>query len=124
VPRDWTTAELRAVAAARELEIAPGADAERDRWTPIWAVRADDGVYVRTWYRRTTGWYGRAARAGRASVRVPGMTSDVVVEDVGDTDPGLRAAVDAAYVEEYGGGGSDRMVGDEAAGTTLRLSPA
>ena len=50
----------------------------------------------------------------------------MAVEDVGDADATLRAAVDEAYRVQYdtpGGDSVGRMVGDEAAATTLRLSP-
>lgn len=77
-------------------------------------------MYVRTWYRRDTGWCGRVLRSRRARIRVPGVEADVVVDDVG-TDH--RTAVDDAHRAAYGRYGAaalDRMIGDAAA-TTLRL---
>jgi hypothetical protein len=119
----WTAEQLAHVDAARELEIAVRrADGALRPWTPIWVVQVSDEVYVRTWYRRDTGWFGTALRTKRARVRVPGVEVDVFIEDIGDTRPGLRAGVDAAYRDKYGSGGStDNMVGDDAAATTLRL---
>jgi hypothetical protein len=86
-------------------------------------VCADGQVFVRTWYRRSTGWFGRILRTGRARIRVPGVEVDVHAEDVGAQPSTLRAAVDDAYRGKYGGSSADRMVGDEAAATTLRLIP-
>ena len=121
----WTPGELQHIGAAQELEIASRrADGALRPWVPIWVVRAGDQVYVRTWYRRDTGWFGRVVAAGHASIRVPGVQADVTVEDVGEGTPGLRAAVDTAYQEKYGRyGGTERMVTAEAAAATLRLSP-
>jgi hypothetical protein len=119
----WTREQLAQIDAARELEIAVRrADGTLRPWTPIWVVHAGSDVYVRTWYRRDTGWFGHALRSGRARVRVPGLEVDVRVEDVGTGSTALRADVDDAYRAKYGGGGSTgNMVADDAAATTLRL---
>ena len=122
----WTPEDLRLVRAAAELQIAVRrADGTLRRWVTVWVVRAGGQVYVRTWYRRDTGWFGHALASGRARIRVPGLEADVRVEDVGEGPPATRAAVDSAYVDKYGpDGGTRRMVSAEAAATTLRLEPA
>jgi hypothetical protein len=117
----WTPEHLARIDAAREIEIAVRrADGTLRPWTPIWVVHVDD-VYVRTWYRRDTGWFGHALRGRRAHVRIAGLEVDVRIEDVGVGSSGLRADVDAAYRDKYGAGSTGDMVGDEAAVTTLRL---
>lgn len=117
----WEPAELRAIDGSHELEIAVRrADGGLGRWTTIWVVCAYGEVFVRTWYRRETGWFGGVVRTGRARMRVGGLETDVVVEDVGES---ARAAVDAAYRGKYSAGVAD-MVSDAAASSTLRLSPA
>ena len=101
-----------------------GTDGVLRRPVTIWAVTAGEQVYVRTWYRRDSGWYGRALRSGRARLGVDGLEVEVTVEDVGSGGGDLRDAVDAAYrtkYARYGGSTVARMVGDEAAATTLRL---
>jgi hypothetical protein len=118
----WTPEQLARIDAARELEIAVrSADGTLRPWTPIWVVHVHDHVYVRTWYRRDTGWFGHALRNRRARVRVPGVEVDVRIDDVGVGPSGLRADVDGAYRDKYGGGSTGNMIGDEAAATTLRL---
>ncbi|WP_428341010.1 DUF2255 family protein [Mycobacterium sp.] len=119
----WTSEQLAHVDAARELDIAVRrVDGTLRPWTPIWVVRVGGDVYVRTWHRRDTGWFGLAVKTARARVRLPGIEADVLVQDIGVGPPGLRSDVDAAYRDKYGGGGStENMVGDEAAATTLRL---
>ena len=119
----WTSDQLAHIDAARELDIAVRrTDGTLRPWTPIWVVRVVGEVYVRTWYRRDTGWFGLALRTKRARVRVPGVEVDVLIEDIGVGQPGLRTVVDDAYRDKYGAGGStENMVGEEAAMTTLRL---
>ncbi len=105
----------------RELEIAVRrSDGTHLRWTPIWVVVADGQVYVRSWYRRDTGWFGLATRTLAARVRVPGLEADVTIEDLADTSAEVTAAVDVAYQAKYGGGAGS-MVTADAHRTTLRL---
>ena len=120
----WSPHELQCIEKARELNIAvKRADGTLRRWTPIWVVCADDQVYVRTWYRRDTGWFGHALRSHRARIRVPGLEADVTVEDVGEGPADLGERVDTAYRAKYGSSGSESMVTASAAATTLRLNP-
>ncbi|MGC4806239.1 DUF2255 family protein [Micromonospora sp. DT233] len=120
----WSAAELRLIAAARELRIAVRrADGGLRPWLPIWVVRAGDRVYVRSWHRRDTGWFGQALRSQRARIRVPGLDTDVTIEDVGGASPDVNADVNDAYRAKYGPGGAASMVTDAAVATTLRLDP-
>lgn len=117
----WTVGDLRLLDAARELEIAVRrGDGTLGASLPIWVVCAKGEVYVRSWHRRDTGWFGAAIRTRRASVRIPGLVDEVVIVDVGN-DIELVAAVDAAYRSKYGEAGAASMVTTDAAATTLRL---
>ncbi len=101
----WSPAELQRIGTAPELQIAvKRADGTQRRWTPIWVVCVEGQVYVRTWYRRDTGWFGQALRTHRARVRVPGLEADVTVEDVGAGTVALRESIDTAYRIKYRGG--------------------
>jgi hypothetical protein len=118
----WTSEELRYLEASRELEIAARrANGDPGVWTPIWVVVVEDEVFVRTWHRRTTGWYGRAVASARASIRVSGHSVDVIVTVTGDAD---ADAVDGAYRTKYGVSGAQSMVTAEASASTLRLTRA
>jgi hypothetical protein len=121
----WTPGELQRIGAARELQITGRRlDGTLRRWVPVWVVSAGGQVYVRTWYRRETGWFGQVLASHRARIRVPGVEADVAVEDLGQGMPELRPGIDAAYRAKYGDhGGTERMLTDEAAAATLRLSP-
>ena len=93
---------------------------------PIWVVSVDQQVYVRTWYRRDTGWFAHVLESHRACIRVPGLQADVSVEDVGTGSEQLRLNVDEAYRTKYARYGTstvDQMVAAEAAATTLLLTP-
>ena len=119
----WSPDELRLMNAAGELQIGvKSSDGGLRRWVPIWVVCAGGQVYVRTWYRRDTGWFGHALRSRRARIRVPGLEADATIEDIGDASPQVTADVDAAYRTKYGNGGAGSMVTDEAAATTLQLN--
>jgi hypothetical protein len=122
----WSPADLERIGRAEELQIAAKrADGTLGRAVPIWVVRAGGQVYVRTWYRRDSGWFGHVVGSRRARIRVPGLEADVAVEDIGDVGE-LRASVDAAYRAKYGRYGEttvERMLTDDAAAATLRLVP-
>jgi len=120
----WSPHERQCIDTARELYIAvKRADGTLRRRTPIWVVCAGNQVYVRTWYRRDTGWFGHALRSHRARVRVPGLEADVTIEDVGEGTAELGESIDTAYRTKYGSAGSTSMVTASAATTTLRLIP-
>jgi hypothetical protein len=119
----WSPDELRLTNAAGELQIAvKRSDGSLRRWVPIWVVCAGGRVYVRTWYRRDTGWFGHALRSRRARIRVPGLEADVTIEDIGDASTQVTTDVDAAYRAKYGHGGAGSMVTATAAATTLQLN--
>lgn len=123
---DWSSEQLKRIGVAEELRIATKrADGTLRSWVPIWVVCVSEQVYGRTWYRRDSGWFGQALDSLRARIRVPNLEVDVAVEDVGEDGAELRAGIDAAYRTKYGrhsGASVERMVTDDAAASTLRLS--
>jgi hypothetical protein len=117
----WSPEQLRALSDAIEIEVSTSRrEGGLSRWTPIWVVVAGAAVFVRTWHRRDTGWYGSAVRSRAARIRVGDASIDVIVGGVGDTD---AAAVDTAYRKKYGDLAARSMVTAEAAASTLRLTP-
>ncbi|MCW2526510.1 MAG: hypothetical protein JWM76_1370 [Pseudonocardiales bacterium] len=118
----WSADELDLVGAAGELQIAVRRlDGELGSFTPIWVVCAAAQVYVRSWHRRDTGWFGRALETRRTTIRVAGLEADVTIEDIGTGSSELAAGVDAAYRAKYGERGAASMVTAAAVDTTLRL---
>ena len=119
---DWSADDLQRIDTSDELLVAARrADGSPTRAVPVWVVRVGGQVCLRTWYRRDTGWFGRAVDTLRAHIEVPGVAADVAVEDIGAAE--LRAEVDAAYRAKYRRYGTsvEQMVSDGAAATTLRL---
>jgi hypothetical protein len=119
----WSAEELDLLDAARELQIAVRRD-NGNLWSfmPIWVVCVGTQVYVRSWHRRDTGWFGRALETRRARIRVPGLEADVAIDDIGRGTSELAPDIDAAYRTKYGEGGAASMVTSAAAATTLRLN--
>lgn len=123
----WSPEQLERIRKADELQIASRrADGTLGRWTPIWVVSVGEHVFVRTWHRRESGWFGQALVSHRACIRVPDLETEVAVEDAGVGTAELRADIDAAYRTKYGRYGQtpvEAMVSAAAAAATLRLSP-
>ena len=131
----WSTEQLQLLDAAVELNIAvPRPDGALGRWTTVWVVCVGQGVFVRSWHRRETGWFGRAVTTGRARIRAIGLETDVTVVDLGrigdrsGEEPQLQGElfdeVDSAYRTKYGAFGDatvGAMVSAHARVTTLRL---
>lgn len=120
-PREWSHDQLQDLAGTVEMSISAPHIGETPRtWLPIWVVVVEDEVFVRTWRRRRTGWYGRAVELGQAWIRISGEPIRVIVTDVGSRD---SDTVDHAYRTKYGAGAST-MVDGEAVASTLRLTIA
>jgi hypothetical protein len=89
----------------------------------IWAVRAGDGLYVRSAYGWDNAWFQRALRSGRGRIRAGAVECDVVFA-VPDAD--VAGAVTAAYHAKYDRyAACDRRDGGsaEAVRATLRVLP-
>ncbi|SDO71156.1 hypothetical protein SAMN04515671_1786 [Nakamurella panacisegetis] len=123
----WRPEELRLIGQADEVHIATTrGDGTFGPAVPVWVVRVRDQLYVRTWYRRDTGWFGRAMRSHRARIARPTGPFDVVLQDVAD-DHSVTTDVSTAYrakYARYGAATVDAMVTTAAAATTLRLTRA
>jgi hypothetical protein len=120
----WTEDELERIAAAEELEIAPRqGDGALRAPTTIWAVRAGDDLYVRSWRGPTGGWYQAAQQTHEGHITAGGVDKDVRFVDAGDA---IDAAVDDAYrtkYRRYAGSYLDPMLRPQARATTLKLIP-
>jgi hypothetical protein len=120
----WSADELAAIGGAEEVQIAPDrADGTPGRGTTIWVVRAADGLYVRSFRGPSGGWYRRAVRSRRGTIRAGGLERRVRFEDA---EAGLQSEIDQAYRTKYAAYSSlvSPMVGPAAVATTLQLRPA
>jgi hypothetical protein len=120
----WTAAELAAVGAADELDLASRRpDGSLRRFVTIWAVRLGDDLYVRSAYGYDNPWFQRALASGEGRIRAGGVERDVTFEVPGtELIEDLHAAYHAKY-DRYGPRMVGTVVSSEAARSTLRLLP-
>jgi hypothetical protein len=120
----WTEHELRRIADADELEIAPvRRNGQLRSATPIWVVRVGEEVYVRAAYGSGSGWYGVARASHRAHIAAGGVQRDVTVEDA---EGSVIDQVDRAYRAKYGGRYAsivDQLIEPQHRINTVRLVP-
>ena len=117
--------ELERIGTAEELGIASRRpDGSLRPCVTIWVVRSGDGLYVRSAFGRTNGWFRYALASGRGRIRAAGIERDVEFEE---PDAVVDADLHRAFHEKYDAYGPEiigPVVSDEAAGATFRLVPA
>ena len=119
----WPKAELKKIAAADDLHIAPFRDDGVTYGTPtwIWSVVVDDALYVRAYNGKASSWYKAAVRQKAGRIVVSGMTEDVAFEPV---DGPINDRIDDAYRAKYRGSEYLRpMIGNRARSATVKVSP-
>jgi hypothetical protein len=90
--------------------------------TPVWIVRAGDGIFVRSMYGRRGGWYRRLRADPDGEVLDGAHAHPVRAEPVADAS--TVEEVTRAYAAKYADSpyvGS--LLSEEAAAATLRLGP-
>nr|BFE57735.1 DUF2255 family protein [Dactylosporangium thailandense] len=123
----WTPDELRRIAAADELQIAPTrADGTLRAPTTIWVVPDGDDVYVRAVYGTASSWYRSTRARHQGHVHTDGIDRDVTLTDVPDSDP-VNTRIDAAYrtkYRQYDATYVNMILAPAARATTLKLTPS
>ena len=119
----WNQHELRRIAAADDLHIAPFRSDGVTYGTPtwIWSVAVDDALYVRAYHGRRSRWYDAARRQRAGRILAAGLTKEVTFEPV---DGDINERIDAAYRTKYAGSpylGS--MIEEQARQATVRVTP-
>ena len=119
----WSRDELRRIAEADDLHIAPlradGATYGTPTW--IWSVAVDDALYVRAYNGPDARWFQAAVRQKAGRIMAAGMTKEVTFEPIEGT---LDGRIDDAYRAKYRGSpylGS--MIGPRARSATVRVMP-
>ena len=119
----WSPDELDRIGASEELKITPVHGGERHGQTvPIWVVRVDDDLYVRSWRGSDGAWYRAVRESCAAHISAGGVEQDVELLDAaGRSDD----AADVAYRQKYRRYPTyvEPMLGPQARATTLRLLP-
>jgi hypothetical protein len=120
----WTQEELAAVGEAEELEIAPAqTDGSLRRATPIWVVRVEDDLSVRSYRSHNGRWFQHAQQSHEGEINAGGVRKRVRLIEGDDSTPD---AIDAAYrskYERYSARYVDPMLAAEAKAATLKLVP-
>jgi hypothetical protein len=119
----WKKSELRSIAEADDLHIAPLREDRATYGTPtwIWSVAVDDGLYVRAYNGRSSRWYKAAMRQQAGRIAAAGMTREVAFEPV---DGPINDRIDDAYRAKYRGSPYlDVMIGARARSATVKVTP-
>ncbi|MGB6159005.1 MAG: DUF2255 family protein [Acidobacteriaceae bacterium] len=121
----WRKDELRRIAEADDLHIAPFREDGKTYGTPtwIWSVAVDDALYVRGYNGEKSSWYQAAVRQKAGRIITAGMTKEVRFEAVEETDP-IEERIDEAYGAKYAGSPYLKpMLGRRARSATVRILP-
>ena len=119
----WDQDELRAIARADDLHVAPFREDGKTYGTPtwIWSVTVDGELYVRAYNGRSSRWHQAALRQKAGRITAAGMMKDVVFEAV---EGPINDRIDAAYRLKY----SEcpylaPMLGERARSATVNIAP-
>ncbi len=119
----WSKDELRKIAEADDLHVAPFRDDGATYGTPtwIWSVAVDGALYVRGYNGRNSRWHKAAVRQKAGRIIAAGMTKEVAFEPV---DGPINDLVDEAYRAKYRGSPYlEPMIGIRARSATVRITP-
>src|SRR5579859_6922261 len=119
----WSNNELRKIAEADDLHIAPFREDGVTYGTPtwIWSVRVDDALYVRGYNGQKSRWYQAAVRQKAGRIIAAGITKEVIFEPV---DGPINDRIDDAYRIKYKGSAYLKpMIGTRARAATVRVMP-
>jgi hypothetical protein len=119
----WPEDELRKIAAADDLYIAPFREDGTTYGTPtwIWSVAVDDALFVRGYNGQDSRWYQGAVRPKAGRIVAVGMTKEVSLEPV---DGSINDRVDAAHRAKYHNSSYlQPMIGARARAATIKVMP-
>jgi|SRR5579871_894563 len=119
----WDENDLRTIAEADDLHIAPLREDGITYGTPtwIWSVAIDAALYVRGYNGQKSRWYQAAVRQKAGRIIVAGMTKEVAFEPVSGP---INDRIDEAYRAKYSA--SEYlipMIGAGARAATIKIMP-
>ena len=120
----WITTELRKIAAADDLHIAPFRDDAETYGTPtwIWSVAVDSDLYVRAYNGKSSRWYKAALKQKAGRILAAGLTKEVTFEPV--VDDTINQRIDEAYRTKYKGSPYlEPMITGAARSATVKITP-
>ena len=119
----WLKEELRKIAEADDLHIAPFREDGVTYGTPtwIWCVHVDDGLYVRPYNGQKSRWYRAAVQQKAGRITAAGITKEVAFEMV---DGPIIEHIDEAYRMKYRDSPYlGPMIGASARSATVKVVP-
>jgi hypothetical protein len=119
----WNKNELRKIADADDLHIAPFREdgVTYGTLTWIWSVVVEDALYVRGYNGQSSRWYQAAVRQKAGRITAAGMTKEVSFEPV---DGPINDRIDDAYRAKYKGSPYlSPMIGKRARSATIKITP-
>jgi hypothetical protein len=119
----WPKDELRKIAQADDLHIAPFREDGKTYGTPtwIWSVAVDDNLYVRGYNGTKSRWYQAAIKQKAGQIIAAGITKGVAFEAV---EGQINDRIDEAYRAKYHGSPYlEPMIGARARSATIRIIP-
>jgi len=120
----WKEGELRKIAVADDLHIAPLRDDGVTYGTPtwIWSVVVDRTLYVRAYNGRTSRWYQAAVRQKAGRITVAAREKEVTFEPV---EGPINGRIDDAYRAKYRDSPYlEAMIDERARGATVKVTPS
>jgi hypothetical protein len=120
---EWLKEELRKIAAADDLHIAPFRDDGHTYGTPtwIWSVAVGDALYVRAYNGTSSRWYQAALRQKAGRIIAAGITKEVAFEPV---DGKINDQIDTAYRAKYSASSYlGAMIGKRTQAATVKITP-
>jgi hypothetical protein len=119
----WAKDELRKIAEADDLHIAPFREDGLTYGTPtwIWSVAVEGDLYVRAYNGPNSRWYLAALKQRAGRITAAGMTEEVAFETVGGA---INERIDDAYRAKYSGSPYLKpMIGSRARSATVKILP-
>ena len=116
----WPDEELRKIAKADDLHIAPFRDDGVTYGTPtwIWSVVVEGSLYVRAYNGQDSSWYKAAVRQRAGRITVAGLTRDVEFQPL---EAPIQQQIDGAYQAKYHASSYLKpMIGARARAATTR----
>jgi hypothetical protein len=119
----WDQAELRKIAQADDLHIAPFREDGKTYGTPtwIWSVAVDGELYVRAYNGRSSRWRHAALRQKAGCITAGGTTKEVAFAPV---EGPINDRIDEAYRAKYRESPYlAPMVAERARSVTIKITP-
>ena len=119
----WPIDELRSIADADDLHVAPFREDGATPGTPtwIWSVAVDDALYARPYNGRNSSWYQAAVRQKAGRIIAVGVTKDVLFEPI--EGPNSDAIDDAYRAKYHNSPYLSSMVSERARAATVKITP-